>query len=164
MNPHAHQSLVLQTLTLALPVRDILVGCPAGALHEVVVDEKDKKERIAKKVFQLQDSKEPISSVYQHQASQGHRMVLMATTKRLYVFSGKGVLEPMFARYTSPGNSTFHFGKVHFPMLQCIMQTLRCLSGQNVCGIRDCMMSIKYVVADAALSHVDLLHPAFAVQ
>ncbi len=87
--------------------RDVLVGSLAGALHEVVVDEKDKKEKVTKRVFQLQDSKDPISSVYQHQASPGHRMVLMATSKRLYVFSGKGGLETMFARYTSPGTSIF---------------------------------------------------------
>ena len=78
------------------------MGSATGALYEVVVDEKDKKAKTAKRVFQLQDSKDPIRSVYQHQASQG-RMVLMATTKRLYVFSGKGGLESMFANYTSPG-------------------------------------------------------------
>ena len=87
--------------------RDVLMGSLAGALHEVIVDEKDKKEKVAKRVFQLQDSKDQISSVYQHQASPGHRMVLMATSKRLYVFSGKGGLETMFARYTSPGMSIF---------------------------------------------------------
>ncbi|DBA75172.1 hypothetical protein WJX77_011350 [Trebouxia sp. C0004] len=81
---------------------DILVGSLDGALHEVIVDEKDKKEKVAKRVFHMQDNKDPISSVYQHQASPGQRMVLMATSKRLYVFSGKGGLEPMFARYTSP--------------------------------------------------------------
>lgn len=81
------------------------MGSLAGGLNEVVIDEKDKKEKAARRVFQLQDSKDPITSVYQHQASQGQRLVLMATTNRLYVFSGKGSLETIFARYTSPGNT-----------------------------------------------------------
>ena len=102
--------------------RDILVGSLAGALHEVIVDEKDKKEKVAKRVFQLQDSKDPISSVYQHQASPGQRMVLMATSKRLYVFSGKGGLEPMFARYTSPGTSIFVQSPFH---LWCVLSVRR---------------------------------------
>ena len=85
--------------------RDVLIGSLAGGLNEVVIDEKDKKEKVAKRVFQLQDSKDPITSVYQHRASQGQRLVLMATTNRLYVFSGKGSLEAIFARYTSPGNT-----------------------------------------------------------
>ena len=85
--------------------RDILVGSLAGVLNEVVIDEKDKKERVAKRVFQLQDSKDPMTSVHQHRTPQGQRVVLMATTDRLYVFSGKGSLEAMFAKYKSPGRT-----------------------------------------------------------
>lgn len=85
--------------------RDILVGSLAGFLNELVIDEKDKKERVARRVFQLQDSKDPMTSVNQHTTSQGQRVVLMATTDRLYVFSGKGSLEAMFARYKSPGKT-----------------------------------------------------------
>ncbi|KAL3143378.1 hypothetical protein ABBQ38_002206 [Trebouxia sp. C0009 RCD-2024] len=81
---------------------DILVGSLAGVLNEVVMDEKDKKERVAKRVFQLQDSKDPMTSVHQHRTSEGQRVVLMATADRLYIFTGKGSLEAMFARYNSP--------------------------------------------------------------
>ena len=81
------------------------MGSLAGGLNEVVIDEKDKKEKVARRLFQLQDSKDPITSVYQHTASQGQRLVLTATTNRLYVFSGKGSLEAIFAKYTSPGNA-----------------------------------------------------------
>lgn len=100
--------LCLVQCALADSCREVLLGSLSGALHEVTIDEKDKKEKLAKRVFQLQDSKDPISSVYQHQAPQGQRMVLMATSKCLYVFSGKGGLELMFARYTSPGNMSCH--------------------------------------------------------
>ena len=83
--------------------RDILVGSLAGVLNELVIDEKDKKERVARRVFQLQGSKDPMTSVHQHTTSQGRRVVLMATTDRLYVFSGKGSFEAMFAKYKLPG-------------------------------------------------------------
>lgn len=91
---------------LCLVCRDILVGSLAGVLNEVVMDEKDKKERVAKRVFQLQDSKDPMTSVHQHRTSEGQRVVLMATADRLYIFTGKGSLEAMFARYNSPGRHT----------------------------------------------------------
>lgn len=111
--------------------RDVLLGSLAGALHEVIVDEKDKKEKVTKRVFQLQDSKDPISSVYQHQASPGHRMVLMATSKRLYVFSGKGGLETMFAMYTSPGTPIF----VQSPCcLWCVLPVRR-MAGAQTCRV-----------------------------
>ncbi len=121
-----------QLARIAFPLdRDVLVGSLAGALHEVIVDEKDKKEKLARRVFQLQDSKDPISSVYQHQASPGHRMVLMATSKRLYVFSGKGGLETMFARYTSPGTSIFVQST---SFLQCVLPVRR-MAGAQTCKI-----------------------------
>ena len=85
--------------------RDILVGSLAGILNEVVIDEKDKKEKVARRVFQLQDSKDPMTSVHQHTTPQGQRVVLMSTADRLYVFSGRGSLEAMFARYRSPGRA-----------------------------------------------------------
>lgn len=92
-------------MTLCLICRDILVGSLAGILNEVVIDEKDKKEKVAKRVFQLQDSKDPMTSVHQHTTSQAQRVVLMSTADRLYVFSGRGSLEAMFARYRSPGTA-----------------------------------------------------------
>ena len=84
--------------------REVLLGTPSGTLHELVVEEKDKKEKHVKPIFQLLDSKEPISSVYQHQAAQGQRAVIMTTSQRLFLFTGKGSLEALFARYISKGN------------------------------------------------------------
>ena len=126
--------------------RDVLVGSLAGALHEVIVDEKDKKEKVAKRVFQLQDSKDPISSVYQHQASPGQRMVLMATSKRLYVFSGKGGLETMFARYTSPGTSIF----VQSPFCLWCVLSVRRIAGAQTCKV---FLSMKLTVLCTSLQH-----------
>ena len=91
--------------TLCVICRDILVGSLAGVLNELVIDEKDKKEKVARRVFQLPDSKDPMTSVHQHTTSQGQRVVLMSTTDRLYVFSGTGSFEAMFARYKSPGKT-----------------------------------------------------------
>ncbi len=126
--------------------RDILVGSLAGALHEVIVDEKDKKEKVAKRVFQLQDSKDPISSVYQHQASPGQRMVLMATSKRLYVFSGKGGLETMFARYTSPGMSIF----VPSPFCLWCVLSVRRMAGPHT---RKVFLHVSLSVLCSCLQH-----------
>ena len=56
-------------------------------------------------MFQLPNSKEPISSVHQHQTAQGQRTVIMATSQRLYIFTGKGSLEAIFARYNSKGKA-----------------------------------------------------------
>ena len=126
--------------------RDVLVGDLAGALHEVIVDEKDKKEKVAKRVFQLQDSKDPISSVYQHQVSPGQRMVLMATSKRLYVFSGKGGLETMFARYTSPGTSIFAQSPC---CLWCVLSVRR-MAGAETCKV---FLSMNLTVLSTSLQH-----------
>ena len=126
--------------------RDILVGDLAGALHEVIVDEKDKKEKVAKRVFQLQDSKDPISSVYQHQVSPGQRMVLMATSKRLYIFSGKGGLETMFARYTSPGTSIFAQSPC---CLWCVLSVRR-MAGAETCKV---FLSMNLTVLSTSLQH-----------
>lgn len=122
------------------------MGSLAGALHEVIVDEKDKKEKVAKRVFQLQDSKDPISSVYQHQASPGQRMVLMATSKRLYVFSGKGGLETMLARYTSPGTSIF----VQSPFCLWSVLSVRRMAGAQTCKV---FLSMNLTVLCNSLHH-----------
>ena len=119
--------------TLCMICRDLLVGSLAGVLNELVIDEKDKKEKVARRVFQLQHSKDPMTSVHQHTTSQGQRVVLVSTTDRLYVFSGTGSFEAMFARYKSPGK----------------MHTFSCTNGMHTCANQDQVLP-RYISSHCA--------------
>ncbi|KAI4341061.1 hypothetical protein MLD38_025832 [Melastoma candidum] len=103
--------------------REIVLGMDNGQLYEMAVDEKDKKEKYIKFLFELSELPEAFTGLQMETAnvSTGTRYYLMAVTPtRLYSFTGIGLLEAVFARYLDravhfmelPGeipNSELHF-------------------------------------------------------
>ncbi|KAI5058038.1 hypothetical protein GOP47_0026208 [Adiantum capillus-veneris] len=103
--------------------RDIAIGTSGGQLFETSLDEKEKKEKPLKLLYELRELNEPIIGVQMEASSVGQqvRYFLMAITPtRLYSFTGLGSLEATFAAYADrpvrftelPGehtNSELHF-------------------------------------------------------
>lgn len=103
--------------------REIILGTENGQLHEVSVDEKDKKEKYIKSLFELNELPEAFTSLQMETTgiNNGIRYYVMAVTPtRLYSFTGIGSLESVFASYADravhfmelPGeipNSELHF-------------------------------------------------------
>ncbi|KAJ4729899.1 vacuolar protein sorting-associated protein 18-like [Melia azedarach] len=116
--------------------KEIILGTDNGQLHEMAVDEKDKREKYIKFLFELNELPEAIMGLQMETASlsNGTRYYVMAVTPtRLYSFTGFGTLETVFAGYLDravhfmelPGeipNSELHFfieqrRAVHFAWL-----------------------------------------------
>ncbi|XP_050205186.1 vacuolar sorting protein 18 [Mercurialis annua] len=116
--------------------KEIILGTDNGQLHEVAVDEKDKREKYVKFLFQLRELPQPFMDLQMETAnlSTGTRYyVMVVTPTRLYSFTGIGSLETVFASYLEravhfmelPGeipNSELHFfikqrRAVHFAWL-----------------------------------------------
>ncbi|KAF2283472.1 hypothetical protein GH714_008618 [Hevea brasiliensis] len=116
--------------------KEVIVGTDNGQLHEIAVDEKDKREKYVKFLFQLTELPEAFMGLQMETAnlSNGARYYVMAVTPtRLYSFTGIGTLETVFASYLDravhfmelPGeipNSELHFfikqrRAVHFAWL-----------------------------------------------
>ncbi|PIN14046.1 hypothetical protein CDL12_13329 [Handroanthus impetiginosus] len=103
--------------------REIILGTDNGQLHEVAVDEKDKREKYIKFLFELNELPEAFTGLQMETASinNGTRYYVMAVTPtRLYSFTGIGSLDSVFASYAEravhfmelPGevpNSQLHF-------------------------------------------------------
>ncbi|EYU22146.1 hypothetical protein ABFS82_09G018000 [Erythranthe guttata] len=103
--------------------KEIIVGTDNGQLHEVFVDEKDKKEKYIKFLFELSELPEAFTGLQMETTSLNNviRYYVMAVTPtRLYSFTGMGSLESVFVSYTEravhfmelPGdipNSELHF-------------------------------------------------------
>ncbi|KAL6524490.1 Vacuolar protein sorting-associated protein 18 like protein [Orobanche hederae] len=103
--------------------REIILGTNSGQIHEVVVDEKDKKEKYIKFLFELSELLEAFTGLQMETTgtNNGTRYYVMAVTPtRLYSFTGTGSLESVFASYAEravhfmelPGeipNSELHF-------------------------------------------------------
>ncbi|XP_051136765.1 vacuolar sorting protein 18 [Andrographis paniculata] len=103
--------------------REIILGTDNGQLYEVAVDEKDKREKYIKFLFELSELPEAFTGLQMETAStnNGTRYYVMAVTPtRLYSFTGVGSLETVFASYAEravhfmelPGdipNSELHF-------------------------------------------------------
>ncbi|KAK3017944.1 hypothetical protein RJ639_005223 [Escallonia herrerae] len=73
-----------------------------GQLHEIAVDEKDKKEKYIKSLFELTELPEAFMDLQMETASisNGTRYYVMAVTPtRLYSFTGIGLLDAVFASY-----------------------------------------------------------------
>ncbi|KAK4784040.1 hypothetical protein SAY86_018408 [Trapa natans] len=82
--------------------KEIILGTDNGQLHEMAVDEKDKKEKYIKFLFELTELPEAFTDIQMETASvmTGTRYYLMAVTPtRLYSFTGIGSPEAVFARY-----------------------------------------------------------------
>jgi hypothetical protein len=116
--------------------REVVLGTDNGQLHEIWVDEKDKKEKYMKFLFELTELPEAFMAFQMETTgtSSGIRYYLMAVTPtRLYSFTGNGSLETVFTSYIDrpphfmelPGeipNSELHFfikqrRAVHFAWL-----------------------------------------------
>ncbi|KAK7849522.1 vacuolar sorting protein 18 [Quercus suber] len=116
--------------------KEVILGTDNGQLHEIAVDEKDKREKYIKFLFQLEELPEAFMDLQMETASimNGTRYYVMAVTPtRLYSFTGIGSLETVFASYLDrvvhfmelPGeipNSELHFyfkqrRAVHFAWL-----------------------------------------------
>lgn len=103
--------------------KEIILGTDNGQLHEVWVDEKDKREKHIKFLFELNELPEAFTGLQMETTniSSGTRYYVMAVTPtRLYSFTGIGSLESVFASYADravhfmelPGeipNSELHF-------------------------------------------------------
>ncbi|CAN8293989.1 unnamed protein product [Cochlearia groenlandica] len=116
--------------------KEIILGTHDGQLFEMAVDEKDKREKYIKFLFELDELPEAFMALQIEVASlsSGIRYYVMAVTPtRLYSFTGIGTLESVFASYKEravhfmelPGeipNSELHFfikqrRAVHFAWL-----------------------------------------------
>ncbi|KAL0813162.1 hypothetical protein Bca101_069605 [Brassica carinata] len=116
--------------------KEIILGTQDGQLFEMAVDEKDKREKYIKFLFELEELPEAFMALQMETANinGGMRYYVMAVTPtRLYSFTGIGTLESVFASYKEravhfmelPGeipNSELHFfikqrRAVHFAWL-----------------------------------------------
>ncbi|XP_012451770.1 vacuolar sorting protein 18 [Gossypium raimondii] len=89
--------------------REVILGTENGQLYEIAVDEKDKREKYIKPLFELAELPEAIMGLQMETAimSNGSRYYVMAVTPtRLYSFTGIGTLETVFASYL---NRAVHF-------------------------------------------------------
>ncbi len=84
--------------------RSLLLGTATGAVLELQIDEKDKRDRAPKQVFQMPGPPEPIYGLCQHAWSGDRLLVLLATPSQLSVYTGKGTAETLFESYAAnPG-------------------------------------------------------------
>ncbi|XP_078436870.1 zinc ion binding protein isoform X2 [Wolffia australiana] len=116
--------------------KDIILGTDTGQLYELYIDEKDKKEKYLKLLFELKELPEAITGLQMETVNAGSTMryyVMAVTPTRLYSFCGVGSLEATFTSYADreahfmelPGeipNSELHFfikqkKAVHFSWL-----------------------------------------------
>jgi hypothetical protein len=82
--------------------QEVILGTDNGQLYELCVDEKDKKEKYIMLLFQLSEFPQSFMDLQMESAtvSSGTRYYVMAVTcKRLYSFTGIGLLENVFASY-----------------------------------------------------------------
>ncbi|KAL0356149.1 UNVERIFIED_CONTAM: Vacuolar sorting protein 18 [Sesamum radiatum] len=103
--------------------REIILGTDNGQLYEVAVEEKEKREKYIKFLFELNELPEAFTGLQMETTgtNNGTRYYVMAVTPtRLYSFTGIGSLESVFASYAEravhfmelPGeiaNSELHF-------------------------------------------------------
>lgn len=106
-----------------MSTREIILGTESGQLYEMAVDEKDKKEKYIKQLYELTELPEAITGLQMETATVDNatRYYVMAVTPtRLYSFTGIGTLETVYASYSDravrfmelPGdvpNSELHF-------------------------------------------------------
>ncbi|CAI0550067.1 unnamed protein product [Linum tenue] len=82
--------------------KEVVLGTDNGQLYEIAVDEKDKREKYIKFIYELKELPEAFMGLQMETASlgSGTRYYVMAVTPtRLYSFTGIGLLETVFASY-----------------------------------------------------------------
>mmetsp|Transcript_23999 Transcript_23999/g.66689 ORF Transcript_23999/g.66689 Transcript_23999/m.66689 type:complete len:1007 (-) Transcript_23999:341-3361(-) len=101
----------------------VLIGTSNGVLGELLVEERDKREKHFKHLYSVGDAREPICSVALTQ-SPGRMVAMAVTPTRFFLFVGSGTLEAMFAACNArktpmlpaielPGDSN-HISELHF--------------------------------------------------
>ncbi|KAJ7548955.1 hypothetical protein O6H91_07G034600 [Diphasiastrum complanatum] len=108
--------------------REFLIGTSNGQLNEVLIEEKDKKEKYVKLLFELTELREPFVGLQMEVVGSGltaRYLVMAVTLTKLYIFSGTGSLEAVFlsyadrvARFTElpgemPSSELLFYGKRH---------------------------------------------------
>jgi len=78
----------------------MLVGTAHGVLAELLVEEKDKREKHFKHLYTLGGGQEPVNAV-EVRTSGGRTVVMAVTPTRLYLFAGDPSLETLFATYNN---------------------------------------------------------------
>lgn len=84
--------------------QDIAVGTSEGQLFETSLDEKEKKEKPLKLLYELSELKEQIVGLQMETSSTGPQVryfLMMVTLTRLYSFTGLGSLEATLAAYAN---------------------------------------------------------------
>ncbi|KAJ7297796.1 hypothetical protein O6H91_Y035600 [Diphasiastrum complanatum] len=82
--------------------REFLIGTSNGQLNEVLIEEKDKKEKYVKLLFELTELREPFVGLQMEVVGSGltaRYLVMAVTLTKLYIFSGTGSLEAVFLSY-----------------------------------------------------------------
>ncbi|XP_050906215.1 vacuolar sorting protein 18 [Lathyrus oleraceus] len=82
--------------------KEVILGTDNGQLHELAVDEKDKKEKYIKFLYELTELPEALMGLQMETASvinETRYYVMAVTPTRLYSFTGFGSLETVFASY-----------------------------------------------------------------
>lgn len=85
--------------------REVIIGTTSGQLYETAVEEKDKKEKYCKLLFELTEDSEPFVGVQMEVVISGgvsRYFVMAATPSRLYTFHGAS-LEAAFKAYAEGG-------------------------------------------------------------
>ncbi|GKC22418.1 hypothetical protein Tco_1024568 [Tanacetum coccineum] len=76
--------------------REVILGTENGKLHEIAVDEKDKRDKYIKFLFELSEYPEAFEGLQMETASMGNvtiYYVMAVTPTRLYSFTGIGTPE-----------------------------------------------------------------------
>ncbi|KAG0626001.1 hypothetical protein M758_2G095100 [Ceratodon purpureus] len=87
--------------------REVIIGTASGQLYETALEEKDKKEKYCKLLFELTEAPEPFVGVQMEVVILGgvtRYYVMAATPSRLYTFQGTGSLEAAFKAYAEGGS------------------------------------------------------------
>lgn len=80
---------------------EVLVGTETGSLHVLMVDEKERRERLWLPLGEVDCAVPAVTGAYQQVTAGDTALVLVATAARLYVFLGGPGLQGAFAGYAS---------------------------------------------------------------
>eukprot|EP00249_Psilotum_nudum_P014604 c24909_g1_i1 orf=639-3668(-) len=121
--------------------REILIGTAAGQLYETSLDEKDKREKPLKLLYDLTELQEPFVSLQMETTGAGQifrYFIIGVTPTRLYTFTGTGTLEAVFTAYAE---RVVHFtelpgempgSEVHFSAKQRRSEHFAWLAGPGI--------------------------------
>ena len=94
--------------------REVAVGTATGAILELSMEEKEKRERGGNVVLDLE---QPVRGLCQLALPSDRRLLLVTTPARLYAFAGSGSLQTIFSSYPDPSGDSAH----RAALLHCII-------------------------------------------